>query len=174
MNLSHEYWIFRNSFPFFCHPNDTVFTQGNMVRFYIYRAYIYIYIYIYRGRRVIGISGSLIWSKTQTELIFNPCGEFRWSPEGPVSQIHSPHLHVGDPGIFSDLLRYVQMPKREWGAESNGKLQHLSAALVPEFVVEDLPSTELHPRFLRLQWMDLPLGRTLWRWIKAGIIIIQK
>ena len=29
-----------------------------------------------------------------------PCGEFRWSPEGPVSQIHSPHLHVGAPGIF--------------------------------------------------------------------------
>ena len=29
------------------------------------------------GRRVIGISGSLIWSKTLVELIFNPCGEFR-------------------------------------------------------------------------------------------------
>ena len=48
----------------------------------------------YRGRRVIGISGSLIWSKTLMELIFNPCGEFRWSAEGPVSQIHSPHLHM--------------------------------------------------------------------------------
>ena len=41
------------------------------------------------GRRVIGISGSLIWSKTLKELIFNPCGEFRWSPDGPISQIHS-------------------------------------------------------------------------------------
>ena len=30
-----------------------------------------------RGRRVIGISGSLIWSETLMELIFNPCGEFR-------------------------------------------------------------------------------------------------
>ena len=29
------------------------------------------------GGRVIGISGSLIWSKTLMELIFNPCGEFR-------------------------------------------------------------------------------------------------
>ena len=27
-------------------------------------------------RRVIGISGSLIWSKTLMELTFNPCGEF--------------------------------------------------------------------------------------------------
>ena len=53
------------------------------------------------GRRVVGISGSLIWSKTLMELIFNPCGEFRWSSEGPVSQIHSSHLYAGAPGIFS-------------------------------------------------------------------------
>ena len=39
--------------------------------------------------------------KTLMELIFNPCGEFRRNLEGPVSQIHSPHLHVGAPGIFS-------------------------------------------------------------------------
>ena len=51
---------------------------------------------------MIGISGSLIWSKTLMELIFNPRGEFR--------------LLVGAPGIFSDVLRFVQMVKREWGA----------------------------------------------------------
>ena len=70
---------------------------------------------------------------------------------GPVIQIH-----VGAPRIFSDLLRSVQMLKRDWGAENNGKLPHLfipgkTTALVPEFVVEDLPSSELQPRFLRLQ-----------------------
>ena len=59
------------------------------------------------------------------ELIFNPFDEFRWSPEGPVSQIHSPHLHASAPGIVSDFLRSVQMQKREWGVESNGKLLHL-------------------------------------------------
>ena len=32
------------------------------------------------------------------ELIFNPSGEFRRSPEGPHIQIHSPHLLVGAPG----------------------------------------------------------------------------
>ena len=37
----------------------------------------------------------------------------------------SPHLHTGAPGVFSDLLRSVLMLKREWGAESNGKLPHL-------------------------------------------------
>ena len=92
------------------------------------------------GRRVIGISGSLIWSKTLMKLIFNPYGEFRWSPEGPVSQMHSPHLLVGAPGIFSDLLRFVEMIKREWGAESNEKLPHLFNLV------------KLQPRFLSLQW----------------------
>ena len=87
------------------------------------------------------------------ELIFNPCDEFQWSAEGPVSQIHSPHLLIGAPGIFSDLEMSVQMLKREWGVESNRTLLHLfmpgkTAALVPDFVVEDLPLAELQPWFL--------------------------
>ena len=113
--------------------------------------------YIYIGAKHDGISGSLIWSKTMMERMFNPSSEFRWSPEGPVSQIHSPHLLVGASGIVSDLLRSLQMLKREWGAESNGKLPHLfipskTATLVPEFAVEDLPSAELQPRLIRMQW----------------------
>ena len=61
------------------------------------------------------------------------------------SQIHSPHLQISTPGILSDRLRSVEMLKREWGAESNGKLPHLfiptkTATLVPEFAVEDLHS----------------------------------
>ena len=109
------------------------------------------------------------WDFRISDLVKHPCGEIQWSPEGPASQIHSPHLHVGAPGIFSDLLRSVQMLKREWGAESNGKLTHLfipskTAALVPEFAMEDLPSAELHPWFLALAVKDLPFGRTLWWW----------
>ena len=61
----------------------------------------------------------ICWSKTLMEQIFNPCGQFRWSSEVPVSQ-----LRVAPPGIFSDLLRSVQMLIREWDAESNGKLPH--------------------------------------------------
>ena len=111
--------------------------------------------YILKGRRVIRISGSLIWSKFLMELIFNPCGEFQWGMEGPVSQIHF-HLQAGASGIFSDLLRSVQMVKREWDVESNGKLPQLlipskTATLFPEFVVE-----ELQPRFLHLQWSTWP------------------
>ena len=53
------------------------------------------------------------------------------------------------------------MLKREWGAESNGKLPHLfipgkTAALVPEFAVEDVSSAELQPTFLRLQSRTCP------------------
>ena len=101
--------------------------------------------------------------------MFNPCGEFRWSPEGPVSQMHSPHLLVGAPGIFSDLLRSVQMLKREWGAESNGKLPHLfipskTATLVPEFTVEDLPLERTATLVPAFAVKDVPLGRTLWWW----------
>ena len=45
------------------------------------------------------------------------------------------------------------MLKREWGAESNGKysIPSKTTALLPEFVVEDLPLAELQPRFLHLQ-----------------------
>ena len=111
-----------------------------------------------RERRLIRISGSPIWSKTLVELIFNPCSEFRWSPEGRDSQIHSSHLQVGAPGIFSDLLRSVQMLKREWGAESyrTYTIPCKTVALIPGFAVEDLPSKELQPRLLRSQWRTCP------------------
>ena len=54
-----------------------------------------------------------------------------------------------------ELFRPVQMLKREWSAESNGKLLHLfipskTATLVHEFVVEDLPlgrNAALAPEF---------------------------
>ena len=72
-------------------------------------------------------------------------------------------------GIFPVLLRSVQMLKRDWRAESNGKLLHLlipskTATLVPEFAVEDLPlgrTAALVPGFAA---KDLPLGRTRWWW----------
>ena len=119
-----------------------------------------------RGRRVIGISGSLIWSKTLMELIFYPCGQFRLSPESPVCQIHSPHILVGAPGTFSDLLKSVQILKREWGAESNGELLHLfirskTASQVPEFAKEDLRSGRIAALVPEFAVKDLPLGRTL-------------
>ena len=58
------------------------------------------------------------------------------------------------------------MLKREWGAESSGKLTHLfvpskTTAWVSEFAVEDLPlgrTAALVPEFLV---KDLPLGRIL-------------
>ena len=58
-----------------------------------------------------------------------------------------------------------KMPKREWDAESNGKLPHLSipsktATLVPEFAVEDLPLDKTGTLVPAFAVKDLPLGRT--------------
>ena len=105
---------------------------------------------------------SLIWSKTLLELIINPLWWISvWSPEGPVSQIHSPHLHTGAPGIFSDHLKSVQMLKREWGAVCNGKLPHLfisskTATLFLSLRWKIFPLKELQPCFLSLQRKTCP------------------
>ena len=91
-----------------------------------------------------GISRFLIWSKILMELIFNPCGEFRLSPEDPVSQIHCPHLHVGAPGIFSGLLRSVQKLKRERERVGCGKQREATAP------IQSL--VKLQSWFLSLRW----------------------
>ena len=62
------------------------------------------------------------------------------------------------------------MLKKEWCAESNGKLQHLSipsktAACVPELAVEDLPLSRTAALVSEFIVKDLPLGRTLWWWL---------
>ena len=58
------------------------------------------------------------------------------------------------------------MLKREWGAESNGKLPHVSipsktAAWVPEFAVEDLPLSRTAALVAEFAVKDLPMDRTL-------------
>ena len=58
------------------------------------------------------------------------------------------------------------MLKREWGAESNGKLPHLfipskTVTLVPEFAVEDLPLGRTAASVPGFEVKNLPLGRTL-------------
>ena len=74
--------------------------------------------------------------------------------------------NVGVPGIFSDLVRSVQMLKIEWSAESNGKLPHLfssskTATLVSELAVEELPLDRTATLIPVFAMKDLPLGRTL-------------
>ena len=58
------------------------------------------------------------------------------------------------------------MLKRERGAESNGRLQHLfipskTATLVRELAVEDLPLDSTATLVLAFAVKDLPLSRTL-------------
>ena len=100
--------------------------------------------------------------KTLMEPIFNHCGEFRRSPEGPVSEVHSPHLHAGAPGNFSDLLRPVQMLTRENGVRKATGSYHTYSSLVklkPWFLVFRRKTyfwTELQPWCLSLQWKTCP------------------
>ena len=101
-----------------------------------------------------------------TDTVFNPCGEFRWSLEGSVSQIHSPHLHLVD--LFKSW-RSIQMRKKECGAKSNGKLPHLvipdkTAALVHGFAVKGPVFGRTSTLIPALAVKDLPLDRTLWSW----------
>ena len=122
----------------------------------------------YGGRRMIGISWTLNWSKTLKELIFNPYGKFQWSPEGLVSQINSPHLHAGPLDPFCSF-RSVQMLKREWGEEICGKIPHPfipseTGTLDPEFAVEDLNLGRTSTLVAAFAVKDLPLGRTHWWW----------
>ena len=58
------------------------------------------------------------------------------------------------------------MLKREWCAESNGKLPHLfipsiTATYVPEFAMEDLILGRIVALVPEFAVKDLPLGRTL-------------
>ena len=66
------------------------------------------------------------------------------------------------------------MLKREWGAECNGKLPHLSipsktAAWVTKFAMEDLPLSRTATLVPEFAVKDLPLGRIL-----IMMIIISK
>ena len=61
---------------------------------------------------------------------------------------------------------FVQMLKRVWDAESNGKLPHLfipnkTATSVPEFAMDYLPLGRNAALVAEFAVKDLPVGRTL-------------
>ena len=72
---------------------------------------------------------------------------------------------IGPLDVFRSFMS-VQMLKREWGAERNGKLPHLfipvkTATLVPEFALKDLPLGRTAVIVPEFAVKDLPLGITL-------------
>ena len=67
-----------------------------------------------------------VWgTRDQMEVCLDDNGLLR---SGQVIRVQL-YLHAW-PGIFSGLSMSVQMLKREWVAESNGKLQHLFIPIV--------------------------------------------
>ena len=129
------------------------------------------------GRRVIGISDLWSGQKILINWYLTPVvnfGEVRC----PQLAKYSTSRRVGAPGIFSDLLKFVQMLKREWGAKSNGKLSHIfipskTATLVPEFAVEQLPLHRTTAWVPEYTVKDLTLGRTL-RWYNIKYKILNR
>ena len=81
-------------------------------------------------------------------------GEVRRAQLAKSTLLTSALVPLGSFKVCSDAGERER--ERERGAESNGKLPHLfnpdkTAELVPVFAMEDLPSSKLQPRFLRLQ-----------------------
>ena len=68
----------------------------------------------------------------------------RANGEAPVSQIHSPHLHVGAPGIFSDDKEKVVCGKQKEATASIQSLVKLQRWFT-ECAVEGLSSAEVQP-----------------------------
>ena len=68
------------------------------------------------------------WDFRISDLVKNPDVEFRWSLEGPVSQIHSPHFHAGAPGIFSDFLKVCSDAEERVGC---GKQREVTTRIHP-------------------------------------------
>ena len=83
---------------------------------------------------MIGISGSLIWSKTLMELIFNPCGEFRRAQSAKSSFLTSSLVPVGSFQFSSDAKERVGCGKQR---EATAPIKSLA---------------KLQPRFLSLWW----------------------
>ena len=154
-------FLMRNKWGF-CSFHQTLFCVQYFGKYSVLESEESLVITLYRGRRVIGISGSLIWSKTSMELKFNPYGEFRWSPEGPVGK--------------STLLTSSLVPLRSFKVCSDakervgcGKQPNLSnpsktAAWVSELAVEDLPVSRTATLIPEFAVKDLPLARILWWW----------
>ena len=103
-------------------------------------------------------TSDLVKNLNRTDI--NPCGEFRWIQEGPVSQIHSPHLHIEAPGNFSDISRSVQMLESGvWKAMGSYHPYLSLIKLQPWFLSLQWTTclwTELQLWFLHLQWKTCP------------------
>ena len=112
---------------------------------------------MWRGEGWLGFPDPLSGQKPS----WNFCDEFGWSSEGPISQSHYSHLHNGAPGIFSDLLRSVQMLKRDWVRKATGSYRTYSSLvkLQPCFLSLRWKTclwAELQPWYLSLLWKTCP------------------
>ena len=117
------------------------------------------------GQRVIGISGSLIWSNPWWNLYLTPMVNFSEVRRAQLAKSTLLNSMMGSWDFFRsfkiclDLLRSVQMLKREWGAKSNRKLPHIFIPSKTRFLSLRRKTclwAELQPWCLSLQWNICP------------------
>ena len=94
------------------------------------------------------VGAKVNWDFRTSDLVIKPW--WNWcltpvanfgSPEGPVSQIHSPHLLVGAPGIFFRSFKVSSDAKERVGCRKQWEATAPIRSLV-----------KLQPSFLSLQW----------------------
>ena len=105
-------------------------------------------------------SGQKPWRNCYLTPVVN-FGEVRRAQLAKSTLLTSSLVHLGS----FQILRFVQMLKIEWDAESNKKLPHLfipskTATYVSEFVMGDVPLGRIAAFVHAFAVKDLPLGRT--------------
>ena len=108
--------------------------------------------YIYGGEGWFGFPN--IWSgqKSLWKWYLTPVVNFGEVRRAQLAK-STPHLHVGAPGSFRSFKVCSDAEVRVGcGKQPPYSIPGKTAALVPEFEVEDVPSAELEPWFLILWW----------------------
>ena len=147
------------NYLFYSRPTTAKFTQNTflMLRFKenhetITRLSISQMFHLQNLKIIINFAGDKGW----LALVKNPDDEFRWGPEGSVSQFYSPHFLAGVPGIFSDLFRCWS----ESGVRKATGSYRTYSSLV-----------KLQPRFLRLRMKPLEITLMMMMMMMMMIII---
>ena len=113
---------------------------------------------IYGGKGWLGFLDLWFGQKPWWNWYLTPVMNFGDVWRAQLAQFHSPHFHVGAPGIFSDLLRLFRCWRdsgvhNAMGSYHSYSIPGKTTVFVPEFAVVPLLAVK-----------DLPLGRTLWCW----------
>ena len=124
---------------------------------------------LHRGRRVIGISGHWSGQKPWWNWYLTPAVNFGEVRRAQLAKSTLLSSSLVPPGIFSDLLRFVLMIKREWVQKARGRCRTFKSLvkLQPWFLSLQWKTclwAELQPWCLSLKWRTCPWAEHWWWW----------